>query len=246
MRYAWTKEAEFVSRPNRFVAEVILDGVREKVHVKNTGRCREILVPGTRVVLSDSRNPGRKYRYDLIAAWKGDLLINIDSQAPNRAFHEHILRGEVFGPPSVVHPECTHGDSRFDFYVESGDRRIFAEVKGVTLEHDGVCRFPDAPTERGLKHVRGLAECVTEGYEAYAVFVVQMGRMTLFEPNADTDPDFARGLAEAEDAGVRVLCLGCDVEPDSMDISYGIPHRLTRSRRSPSSCSRWCPAPAGP
>lgn len=245
MRYAWTVEAEFVSRPNRFVAEVILDGVRERVHVKNTGRCREILVPGTRVVLSDSRNPDRKYRYDLIAAWKGDLLINIDSQAPNTAFREHILRGEVFGKPSLVHPECTHGDSRFDFYVESGDRRIFAEVKGVTLEHGGVCRFPDAPTERGLKHVRGLAECVSEGYEAYAVFVVQMGRMTLFEPNYGTDPDFSEGLAEAEAAGVRILCLGCDVEPDSMGISYDIPYRLTRSRRSPSSCSRWCPAPGG-
>ncbi|MDO5861238.1 MAG: DNA/RNA nuclease SfsA [Thermoplasmata archaeon] len=248
MRYERTVRAEFVSRPNRFVANVILDGEPIAVHVKNTGRCREILVPGAPVVLYDSGNPERKYRYDLIAAEKDGLLINIDSQAPNRAFHEHILEGQVFGPDPKVFPEHTHGDSRFDFYVESGDRRIFAEVKGVTLEFDGVCMFPDAPTERGLKHVRGLMECVREGYEAYAVFVVQMARMREFVPNAATDPDFAEGLRIAEENGVKVLCLGCDVTDDTMRISYGMPHRMarvTRTRRSPSSCSRWCPGPEG-
>lgn len=226
MRYGSVKIAEFVSRPNRFVADVILDGEETRVHVKNTGRCRELLVPGARVVLSDSGNDGRKYRYDLIAVYKGGLLVNMDSQAPNKAFGEYASSCGLFGSEPVIHPEHIHGDSRFDFYIESGERRIFVEVKGVTLENDGVCMFPDAPTERGRKHLRGLEACVDEGYEAYVAFVVQMNGMTVFLPNASTDPEFASALRHAEDHGVRVLCLECDVAPDTMTITGGIPHRM--------------------
>lgn len=223
MYYKQVKSGTFVSRPNRFIAEVEVDGRIETVHVKNTGRCREILVPGATVVLAGPFE-GRKTSYDLIAAYKGDLLINIDSQAPNRAFGEYILESGFFGDHPTVHPEHTHGDSRFDFYIESGKRRIFVEVKGVTLECDGRCRFPDAPTERGRKHVRGLMECVREGYEAYAAFVVQMPHMGSFAPNYATDPEFGEELEEAEKAGVGILVLGCDVGVDSMRISYAIPH----------------------
>ena len=226
MRYGRTVRGTFVSRPNRFVAQVEVDGSIETVHVKNTGRCREILVPGATVVLEDSGNPGRKTRYDLIAAYKDGNLINIDSQAPNRVFSEYLSGTEPFGPEAVVRPECTHGDSRFDFYIEAGGRRIFAEVKGVTQETDRICMFPDAPTERGRKHLRGLEGCVSEGYEAYAVFVVQMAGMRVFTPNRWTDPAFAEALEHAVGSGVRVMCLGCDVEPDSLRISHEVPLSL--------------------
>ena len=226
MRYERTVRARFVSRENRFVATVVLDGVETRVHVKNTGRCREILVPGADVVLSDSGNGSRKYRYDLVAVRKGGLLINIDSQAPNAAFGEWVRDGGFFGPSPDVFPEHTHGDSRFDFYIESEGRRIFAEVKGVTLEDDRVCMFPDAPTERGRKHLRGLEACVREGYEAWAVFVVQMSGMRAFTPNRATDPEFADELGRAVDSGVGVLCLGCDVTEDSMRITHRVPWSL--------------------
>ena len=226
MRYTRTREAEFVSRENRFVATVLIDGEEVCVHVKNTGRCGEILLPGTRVVLSSSDNPGRRFGYDLVAAWKGDLLINIDSQAPNRVFSEYLSGTEPFGPGAVVRQECTHGDSRFDFYIEAGGRRIFAEVKGVTQENAGVCMFPDAPTERGRKHLRGLEECVSEGCEAYAVFVVQMTGMRVFTPNRETDPAFAEALEQAVGSGVKVMCLGCEVESDSLRISHEVPWSL--------------------
>jgi len=234
MKYSSVVKGVFIDRPNRFVARVRLigpEGVPSDPivvsHVKNTGRCREILVPGAKVVLAGPFE-GRKTSYDLIAAYKGDLLINIDSQAPNKAFGEYVLESGFFGDEPEVHPEHTHGDSRFDFYIESGERRIFVEVKGVTLESDGRCRFPDAPTERGRKHVRGLMECVREGYEAYAAFVVQMPRMTSFAPNYATDPEFGEALEDAEKAGVRILVLGCEVGEDSMRISYAIPHDFRR------------------
>ncbi len=165
MRYNRIVTGTFLSRPNRFIANVMIDQEIVTVHVKNTGRCREILIPGTKVILYDSDNPGRKTRYDLIAAYKGDMLINIDSQAPNAAFKEFIPLSGLFKNP-VIHPETTYGDSRFDFYIDDGDRKIFAEVKGVTLENDGVCSFPDAPTERGRKHLLSLLEAKNEGYEA--------------------------------------------------------------------------------
>ncbi len=233
MRYGRTVRGTFVSRPNRFIAEVEVDGGIERVHVKNTGRCREILVPGAAVVLEDCGSGNRRTRYDLIAAYKGGNLINIDSQAPNRAFGEFIRDSGVFGPGPAVFPEHTFGDSRFDFYVESGDRRIYAEVKGVTLEEDGVCRFPDAPTERGLKHIRGLEECVSLGYEACAVFIVQMKGMRVFEPNYATHAEFGRELERAESLGVRVLVYDCAVTEDSMAVDSPLPHRyrLTRIRR---------------
>ena len=225
MKYDHVVTGTFISRPNRFIARCQIGQEIVTVHVKNTGRCREILIPGTEVILSVPDNPDRKTKYDLIAAYKGDLLINIDSQSPNKAFHEYILESGVFGDDPKVHPEYTHGDSRFDFYVETGDRRILIEVKGVTLEHDGICSFPDAPTERGVKHVRGLVSALSEGYEARIALVVQMGRMTMFEPNYATHEEFGIELERAEVAGVEVMVLGCDVTEDSMSISYSIPHR---------------------
>ena len=235
MKYGKIITGTFIDRPNRFIANVRIKGEGGvpdsdpvvRAHVKNTGRCKEILIPGARVILAGPFK-GRKTEYDLIAVYKGDLLINIDSQAPNKAFREYAENSGFFGEVPAIHAERTHGDSRFDFYIESGERRIFVEVKGVTLETDGHCRFPDAPTERGRKHIRGLIECLDEGYEAYIAFVVQMGRMRNFSPNYATDPEFGETLEEAEAAGVGILVLGCDVSEDSMEISYEIPHSFER------------------
>jgi len=172
MHYDRVITGTFIDRPNRFIAicEITDPDTGQRVvsrcHVKNTGRCKEILVPGTKAILFDSNNSDRKTRYDLIAAYKGNMLINIDSQAPNKAFGEFIPRSGLFGDNPIIQPECTHGDSRFDFYIQDGDRKIFAEVKGVTLEREGHCLFPDAPTERGLKHLKGLLKAKEEGYEA--------------------------------------------------------------------------------
>lgn len=231
MRYSSTVRAEFIDRPNRFVADVLLDGHEVAVHVKNTGRCRELLVPGAPVVLSDSGNPARRYRYDLVAVQKGDLLVNMDSQAPNRVFGEWVSSSGFFGMSPEIIPEHTHGDSRFDFLMRSDGRTILTEVKGVTLENGGETMFPDAPTERGRKHLRGLERAVSEGFEAYAVFVVQMGGATVFRPNRAMDPEFADALMEAAGHGVDVLCLGCDVRDDSMEISYRVPVDLARCPR---------------
>ncbi len=165
MKYERIRTGSFIERQNRFIAYCEIDGKVEKCHVKNTGRCKEILVPGAKVVLYDSDNPSRKTRYDLIAVYKGQMLINIDSQAPNAAFKEFIPVSGLFKDP-MIYPEYTHGDSRFDFYIEDGVRKVFAEVKGVTLERNGRCLFPDAPTERGLKHLKGLLDARKEGYES--------------------------------------------------------------------------------
>ncbi len=224
VKYGTTVKGIFVSRPNRFIAEVDVGGEMQKVHVKNTGRCREILVPGAEVVLENSRNPGRRTRYDLIAAYKGDILINIDSQAPNRAFRDFIPRSGLFGKDPIIHPEYTYGDSRFDFYVESRDRRAFVEVKGVTLEHEGVCMFPDAPTERGLKHIRGLKKCMEEGYEVYMAFVVQMKGMRVFTPNYATHREFGLEMERAESMGVGIVVYDCLVTEDSMTVDSPLPH----------------------
>ncbi len=218
MKYGNVVKGRFISRPNRFIAKVDVDGTVETVHVKNTGRCREILVPDATVVLSASDNPSRKTRYDLIAVYKGETLINIDSQAPNKAFSEFISSSGLFGPDPIVHPEFTHGDSRFDFYIESEGRSIFVEVKGVTLESDGVCRFPDAPTERGLKHLRGLEKCVEEGYEAYVAFIVQMKGMRSFSPNYATHEEFGTELERVHGRGVGILVYDCVVTEDSMTV----------------------------
>ena len=226
MRYDRVTTGTFLSRPNRFIAYVDVDGTVEKCHVKNTGRCREILIPGTKVILYDSDNPSRKTRYDLIAVYKGNMLINIDSQAPNAAFKEFIPSSGLFGKDPIIRPEFTHGDSRFDFYVEDGDRRCFIEVKGVTLEFDGVCMFPDAPTERGLKHIRGLMDALDEGYECYVALVVQMKGMRYFTPNYSTHEEFGVVLEEAYRKGVRILVYDCVNTPDSMEIDSPIPLRF--------------------
>lgn len=226
MRYGHIVAGTFIERPNRFIAYCEIDGKRERCHVKNTGRCKEILRPGVTVVLFDSENPERKTRYDLIAAYKGDMLINIDSQAPNKAFQEFIPESGLFGDDPKIHPEYTHGDSRFDFYIEDGERKIFVEVKGVTLEHDGICSFPDAPTERGLKHLRGLKRAVEEGYECYVAFVIQMKPMVYFTPNYATHEEFGQVLEEVNKAGVGILAYDCIVEPDSMTVDSPVPVRF--------------------
>ena len=222
MTYGTVREGRFISRPNRFIAKIELDGREETVHVKNTGRCRELLVPGCRVVVQQSANPARKTAYDLIAVYKEregkpPLLINMDSQAPNKAALEWI-KGGLFSRDASVYPEKTFGSSRFDLYVEQGDKKAFVEVKGVTLEQEGAVMFPDAPTERGVKHLRELAEAAAQGYEAYLLFVVQMKEVSLFRPNRATHPEFADALRAAADAGVRVLAVDCIVTPDSMTI----------------------------
>ena len=226
MTYNEITEGRFLRRPNRFIADVEINGEGIRVHVKNTGRCRELLVPGARVLLTKSGNPKRKTPYDLVAVYKGSRLINMDSYAPNIVFGEYLRSGALGFVPDFVKPECTHGDSRFDFYFEVGDRRIFAEIKGVTLESGGVVRFPDAPTERGRKHLRGLARCVDEGYEAWAVFIVQMENVLYFEPNCATDPEFAEALRDAEKSGVRILSYDCKVRENSLNIGNPVEIRL--------------------
>lgn len=233
-----------MSRPNRFVARCIVGPKEMAVHVKNTGRCKELLVPGATVVLSESNNHDRKYRYDLVAVYKGDILVNMDSQAPNIIFMEWLESEHPFGPDTVVHKEYTYGDSRFDFLVESPDGPILIEVKGVTLENEGFCRFPDAPTERGAKHLRGLRKALEEGYRTYVAFVIQMEGMNGFGPNLDTDPVFSSELDAAVEMGVGVLCLGCHVEEDSASITYTVP--FIRNRRPRSSWIPRDPSPRGP
>ena len=223
MQYANIRPAVFLSRPNRFVARVELDGREETVHVKNTGRCKELLLPGRTVWLEEGANPDRKTRYDLIAVDKDGLLVNMDAQAPNKVFAQWAQAGHFVPGLTLLRPETTWGQSRFDFYWESGDRRGFVEVKGCTLEDNGLCRFPDAPTQRGVKHLNELAACMAEGYEAAVCFVIQMEGMTSFSPNDATHPAFGDALRAAHAAGVRVLALGCHVEPDRLEITHSIP-----------------------
>lgn len=218
--------AVFVDRPNRFIAHVELNGKIEVCHVKNTGRCRELLIPGCRVYVQHQPSPTRKTAYDLIAVEKGERLLNMDANAPNRVFNEYVRAGRFLRGWSVIRPETTHGDSRFDFYLESPGHRLFAEVKGVTLEDDGVMRFPDAPTERGVKHLEGLARCVQEGYEAWAVFVIQTEDVRWMEPNRRTHPAFADALRQAAQAGVHLLALDCHTEPDRLEICRPVEIRL--------------------
>lgn len=218
MKYGQVEKARFLERPNRFVAWVELEGRRQICHVKNTGRCRELLVPGCAVYLEKARNPDRRTPYDLIAVEKGDKLINMDSAAPNKVFGEWAAQSGLFGPAPLIRPETVHGDSRFDFYIESQGRRIFAEVKGCTLEDQGRCLFPDAPTERGLKHLNGLIRCVEQGYEAMAVFVIQMEGARSFSPNDAADPAFGQALRRCRQAGVEILALECRVSPGAVAI----------------------------
>ena len=218
MLFRSIKEAVFQERPNRFIAHVMLDGHREICHVKNTGRCRELLTPGASVFIEECSNPARKTKYDLIGVKKGHLLINMDSQVPNKAVEEWLLKKELFIDLTLVRPETKYGSSRFDFYIEAGGRRIFMEVKGVTLEEEGVARFPDAPTLRGIKHIHELMEAIKEGYEAYVLFVIQMKGVSSFEPNYRTHQEFGEALKQAAEAGVHILAYDCIVTEDSIEI----------------------------
>ena len=226
MTYANTLEAAFISRPNRFIAHVELDGETVAAHVKNTGRCKELLIPGAKVILQSSGNPERKTAYDIIAVWKGDRLINIDSQAPNKVFLEHLQSGRYIDGLTLIKPETKYSGSRFDFYVEAGERKIFIEIKGVTLEEDGVVMFPDAPTERGVRHLNELKQCVQDGCESQVVFVIQMSDVRYFTPNNKTHPAFGEALIAAEKAGVRVIALDCLVKEDTLKIGNPVKIRL--------------------
>ncbi len=228
MIYNNVKSGRFISRPNRFIANIDIDGKIEICHVKNTGRCKELLMPGVRVVVQRSANPDRKTKYDLIGVYKGDKLFNIDSQAPNKVVLEWLKEKQPFGEITFLKPEKTFGKSRFDFYFEMGDKKAFAEVKGVTLEKDGVFLFPDAPTERGMRHLQELQQCVIEGYDAYAIFVVQADSAEYFAPNAETHPEFALELKKAVKSGVQVLCLCCDVAENSLEIAGFVPVNIQR------------------
>ena len=219
MKYERISRALFLERPNRFIAYAELNGKKETIHVKNTGRCAELLRPGAVIYVQESDNPARKTKWDLIAVEKGSLLINMDSQIPNRVVQEWIEEGNLFPDVSLVRPETTYGNSRFDLYVEAGERKIFIEVKGVTLEENGVCRFPDAPSERAVKHLEELIRAKKEGYEAYVFFVIQMKGVTYFTPNTDTHPVFAEALRRAKTAGVEILAYDCNVTADSIRIA---------------------------
>lgn len=217
MRYKNMIPGIFLSRPNRFIAHVQIDGQTEICHVKNTGRCRELLPPGAMVWCQKNDSPSRKTKYDLITVQKGSRLINMDSQAPNTAAREWLLGGGL-GHIEDLRPETTHGDSRFDFSFQKDGRKCFLEVKGVTLETDGVCAFPDAPTERGARHLRHLAKAAKEGFGAYVLFVIQMSDVKYLHPNEATDPAFAQALRQAAADGVCVLAVDCDVTKDTMTI----------------------------
>lgn len=216
----------FISRPNRFIANVEINGEVYVCHVKNTGRCKELLIKGCTVILEESGNPARKTKYDLIAVYKGEKLINIDSQVPNKCAAEFIPK--LFENVTLIKPEFTYGSSRFDFYIETLSDKIFLEVKGVTLEEKGIVRFPDAPTERGVKHLNELKRCAAEGYKAYVLFVVQMDGVTLFTPNYDTHKAFGDTLADAVKNGVTALAYDCLVTEDSIEIKNEIPIKLFR------------------
>lgn len=215
----------FLSRPNRFIAKVEIDGREETVHVKNTGRCRELLIPGSAVLCQRAANPSRKTRFDLICVWKGKRLVNMDSQAPNVAAGEWLASGGL-GEIQNLRPETFHGDSRFDFSFTRNGRPCLLEVKGVTLEMDGMCAFPDAPTQRGAKHLQGLRRAVAEGYEAYVLFVIQMADAAYFRPHFETDPAFAAALREAAAAGVQILAYDCAVTETTMTIRNPVEVRL--------------------
>ncbi len=225
MRYENMVPGVFLARPNRFIAHVEMGGQMQIVHVKNTGRCKELLPVGAQVWCQHWDAPGRKTKYDLISVQKGSRIINMDSQAPNAAAREWLLGGGL-GEISDLKGEYTHGDSRFDFSFIKDGRRCFLEVKGVTLENDGICAFPDAPTQRGAKHLRGLAKLAREGYGAYALFVIQMAEVKFLHPNDATDPAFGQALREAAAQGVQVLAVQCRVTPDTMEIADLVEVRL--------------------
>ena len=226
MKYANVSRGFFIRRTNRFVAEVEANGRTERVHVKNTGRCKELLIPGAAVYLNEAANPNRTTKYDLVAVEKGDRLVNVDSGAPNIVIREFLQSGKYLGDVTVVRSEAKYGASRFDFYVEAGKLRIFIEVKGVTLEENGAVLFPDAPTQRGVKHLDELARCINDGYEARVAFVVQMSGALYFTPNRRMHPAFGDALVRAGNAGVGIEAYDCVVTPDSLAIGRPVTVRL--------------------
>lgn len=233
MRYEKVVGAKFISRPNRFVALAELDGQEISVHVKNTGRCRELLVPGAEIYLEDftGRQTKRKLLYDIVAVKKGELLINMDSQAPNKAVKESLEKGTLHLPDmaelSLVKSEKVYGDSRIDFYVKDvNGKEGFVEVKGVTLENNGVASFPDAPTERGIKHLHELVKARGEGFHACVLFVIQMSGMRFFTPNDERHSAFGDALRYADRNGVKILAYECAVTPDSMEITKPVPVKI--------------------
>ncbi len=233
MMYKNIVPAKFLSRPNRFVTNVKIKGIETAAHVKNTGRCRELLLPDSNVYLEDfSENPrNRKLMYDLIAVEKGDLLINMDSQAPNKVVREALENGVIqlpeMGRLTLIRPETVFGDSRFDFYIEDENgKKGFIEVKGVTLENDGIAAFPDVPTERGVKHINELIAAKNSGYSAYILFVVQMSGMKYLIPNDDTHKAFGDALRLAHSCGVNVLAYECEVEPNRLEVTCEISVKL--------------------
>ena len=226
MKYQNICIGTFKSRPNRFIAEVEMEGVVERCHVKNTGRCRELLTPNATVYLNRADVLTRKTKFDLIAVEKGKLLINMDAQAPNAVFEEYVRKGAFLPDLTLIRPEFRHGDSRFDFYLEQGEMRHLVEVKGVTLEENGVAKFPDAPTERGIKHIKGLIAAQAEGFIPWIVFVIQMEGMACFRPNDATHPQFGEALRMAQRAGVHIQALECHVTPDTLEIVRPVPIQL--------------------
>lgn len=227
MKYENVVSGIFLSRPNRFIAKVLIGGKEEIVHVKNTGRCRELLTEGSIVYLSVSDRESRKTKYDLIAVEKkrqnrAPLLVNIDSQIPNGAVMEWLKKGNLFSENAVVRREVTYGASRFDFFAEDDERKAFLEVKGVTMEKNGVALFPDAPTERGIKHLNELVASLEKGYEAYVIFVIQMKEIFRFSPNDKTHLAFGNALRRASAAGVRILAYDCVVTTDSIALDAAV------------------------
>ena len=226
MHYQNVRAAKFIDRPNRFIAHVELDGSVETVHVKNTGRCRELLVPGCTVYLEKGTNPNRKTAYDLIAVEKGSSLINMDAQAPNKVFAEWAAAGGFLPDVTAIHPEYAYGSSRLDFCVETEGRLHLVEVKGVTLEENGNALFPDAPTERGVRHLHELMRAVEEGHRATAFFVIQMADVLDFAPNDTTHPAFGEALREAARRGVEIAAYTCRVTPETVTLDAPVPVRL--------------------
>ncbi|ABR32683.1 DNA/RNA nuclease SfsA [Clostridium beijerinckii] len=218
MKYNNILKGKFILRPNRFIAYVEIDGNEEVCHVKNTGRCKELLIPNATVFIQKNDNPKRKTKFSLIGVVKGDRMINMDSQVTNKVVHEWILKGNLLKDVTLIKPEAKYKNSRFDFYVETKHKKIFIEVKGVTLENNGIVKFPDAPTERGVKHLRELIDCIKEGYDAYVIFVIQMKEVVHFEPNVETHKEFGDTLKYAKENGVNIVAVDCLVDEDSINI----------------------------
>lgn len=226
MKYKNIKKGIFIERPNRFIAHVEIDGATEICHVKNTGRCKELLLPGSVVYVEKSDNPNRKTGFDLISVIKGKRHINMDSQVPNKVVRDWLGKGNLFKDVTLIKPEAKYKNSRFDFYVETKKDKIFIEVKGVTLEENNIVLFPDAPTERGVKHINELIECLQEGYKAYVIFVIQMKDVDYFTPNSVTHKEFAEALKAAHNKGVEILALDCVVEEGFIEIDKKVEVRF--------------------